>query len=183
MLRTILFSLAALVVLMFAARGCELTPAQVEAQLMLADLNAEEGAAYRSANRVRPGVIELPDGLQLEWLAKGEGLVPEVSDWVVVHYRGLHVDGRVFEDSIRRGDPAVVPLERLIEGWRRALTGMPVGSTVRLVIPPDLAYGRAGGGAIGPEETLVFELSLLDVVDAPVTPERTPDQQPVPGLR
>ena len=183
MLRAILFSLAALVVVMLVARSCGLTPGEIESRLLLAELNAEEGAAFRSANRQRPGVIELPSGLQIQWLLKGDGVVPEPTDWVVVHFRGYHIDGRVFDDSFRRGDPAVVPIERMIEGWRRALMDMPVGSRVRLVIPPDLAYGRAGGGAIGPEETLQFELELLAIAPAPQPLERDESQMRVPGLR
>jgi FKBP-type peptidyl-prolyl cis-trans isomerase FkpA/FKBP-type peptidyl-prolyl cis-trans isomerase FklB len=183
MLRAILFSLAALVVLMIVARSCGLTPEQVESQVMLAELNAEEGIAFRRENRARPGVVELPGGLQVEMLTRGEGTIPSESDWVVVHYRGLHIDGRVFEDSRRRGDPAVVPIERVIEGWRRALVAMPVGSSVRLTIPPELAYGRPGGGPIGPEETLIFELELLAIGSAPEPVVRDPSQMPVPGLR
>ena len=183
MLRAILFSLAALLIVMFVARSCGTSPAQIEAQLMLADLNIEEGMAYRTKNRNRPGVIELPDGLQFEWFIRGDGPLPEAGDWVVVHYRGLHIDGRVFEDSYRRGDPAVVPLDGVIDGWQRALVGMPVGSRVRLVIPPELAYGRPGGGPVGPEETLVFELELLAIEAAPEPVEREEWQKPVPGLR
>ena len=183
MLRTILFSLAALVMVMFAARSCGPSPGQIEAQLMLADLNIEEGTAYRTKNRSRSGVIELPDGLQFEWRIRGDGSLPEEGDWVVVHYRGMHIDGRVFDDSHRRGDPAVVPLQGVIEGWQRALVGMPVGSQVRLVIPPELAYGRPGGGPIGPEETLIFELELLAIESAPEPVVRDPSQMRVPGLR
>lgn len=182
MLRTILFSLLALVALALGARGCGVTPEQVEATILLAELNAEEGAAYRSENRRRGGVIELPSGLQLETVRLGDGVVPKIDDWVVVHYRGQHLDGRIFEDSWRRGDPAVVLVSRTIVGWQQALAAMPVGTRVRLVIPPELAYGRAGGGPVGPEETLLFELELLERVDPPQARERDALQQAVPGL-
>ena len=183
MLRTILFSLAALVLVMLVARGCGITPEQVESRLLLADLNAEEGNAYRTANRARTGVVELADGLQAEVLVVGSGPTPQIDDWVSVHYRGMHIDGRVFDDSWRRGDPAVVAIERVIEGWRRILVGLPAGSRVRLVIPPDLAYGRAGGGPVGPEETPVFELELIGIAPPPQTPDADPAQDRVPGLR
>lgn len=182
MLRAIIFSVLALVVLMFVARSCGLTPEQVEARVLLADLNAEEGQAYRTANRSQPGVIELPSGLQVILLREGGGPIPQSHDWVVVHYRGEHIDGRVFEDSLRRGEPATLPVDRSIAGWQEALVSLPVGSRARLVIPPDLAYGRAGGGPIGPEETLVFELELMAIVDRPVPLERDALQQSVPGL-
>jgi FKBP-type peptidyl-prolyl cis-trans isomerase FkpA len=181
-LRIIIFSLFALVALALGARGCGVTPEQVEATMLLAELNAEEGAAYRSENRRREGVIELPSGLQLETVRLGDGVVPKIDEWVVVHYRGQHLDGRVFEDSWRRGDPAVLPVNRAIVGWQQALVAMPVGSRVRLVIPPELAYGRAGGGPIGPEETLLFEVELLERVDPPRAQEREALQQAVPGL-
>ncbi|MGL1832699.1 FKBP-type peptidyl-prolyl cis-trans isomerase [Rhodocyclaceae bacterium SMB388] len=182
MLRAILFSLAALVMVAVFARSCGLTPEQIESRVLLADLNAEEGATYRSANRARPGVIELPDGLQVEFRTVGEGPTPAAEDWVEVHYRGAHIDGRVFEDTFRRGDPAIVPIAKTIAGWQRALVGMPVGSYVRLVIPPQLAYGVVGGGPVGPEETLVFELELRAIVEAPKAEERDALQQRVPGL-
>lgn len=182
MLRTIIFSFAALIVLMFVARSCGITPEQVESRIILAELNAEEGEAYRAANRLREGVVELPGGLQVEVLHFGSGPVPMLEDWVAVHYRGMHIDGRVFEDTRRQGDPAVAPVERTIQGWQQALVAMPVGSSVRLVIPPQQAYGVAGGGPIGPEETLVFELELLEIVAAPKPLERDALQQAVPGL-
>jgi FKBP-type peptidyl-prolyl cis-trans isomerase FkpA len=182
MLRAILFSLAALVVVALVARSCGLTPEQIESRVLLAELNAEEGAAYRSANRARPGVVELPGGLQVELHTLGDGPLPSADDWVEVHYRGSHIDGRVFEDSFRRAEPAVVPVAKTIAGWQRALLGMPVGSSVRLVIPPQLAYGVTGGGPVGPEETLVFELELRAIVEPPKAPERDALQQRVPGL-
>lgn len=183
MLKAIFFSLFAFVAVAVGARGCGLTPAQVEAKVLLAELNVEEGDAFRSANRRRDGVIELSGGLQVEMLTLGNGPTPVVDDWVIVHFRGTHIDGRVFDDSRRHGVPAVVPLERTIAGWQRVLVGLPVGSHVRLVIPPGLAYGRAGGGPIGPEETLVFELELIGLTEPPKPQVRDAWQQPVPGLK
>lgn len=182
MLKVIVSCVLALVVLGLGARGCGLTPEQIESEAILAGLNAEEGEAFRSANRKLASVIELAGGLQVQVLHLGEGEVPTADDWVVVHFRGKHLDGRVFEDSWRRGEPATIPLDRAIEGWRRALLSLPVGSSVRLVIPPSLAYGRVGAGAVGPEETLVFDLALLAIAEAPAQPERDPAQQAVPGL-
>jgi FKBP-type peptidyl-prolyl cis-trans isomerase FkpA len=182
-LRTILLSLLALVAVFFVARSCGLTPEQVESQILLAELNEEEGSAFRAANALRPGVLTLPSGLQVEMLRPGNGAVPAEDDWVEVHYRGSHIDGRTFQDSWRSEDPATVLVARTIPGWREALVAVPVGSRVKLVVPPALAYGRAGGGAIGPEETLVFELELLAIVVPEAPPERDELQQPVPNLR
>lgn len=182
MVKILVFSLLALVALFLAARGMGLTPARMEDRVLLAELNAEEGAAYRSANRRRHGVVELADGLQVEVLELGEGPVPSIDDWVRVHYRGMHIDGRVFEDSRRTGEAAMVPVEKTIPGWRMVLAALPSGSVARLVIPPSLAYGAAGGGPVGPAETLVFELELLAVAEPPEPVRRDPSQQPVPGL-
>lgn len=181
--RTLLLSLLTLAMIYFIARGCGLTPEQVEEQILLAELNATEGAAFRQENGARPGVVTLPDGLQVEMLREGDGPVPEATDWVAVHYRGWRLDGREFDNSYRRGEPATLPIERTIPAWRAVLLAIPVGSHLRLVTPPELAYGRAGAGIIGPEETLLFELELLDIVvpEAPQAPAEW--EKPVPNLR
>nr|WP_296748277.1 FKBP-type peptidyl-prolyl cis-trans isomerase [Thioalkalivibrio sp.] len=183
MLRVILFSLVALVFVFLGARACGLTPEQIEDQILLADLNVQEGAAYRAANRERDGVVTLATGLQVEVLREGDGPVPTEDDWVQVHYRGWHVDGREFENSWRKEEPATVTVSGTIPGWRQALVSIPVGTRVKLVLPPELAYGRPGGGIIGPEETLVFELELLAIVEPDRPRERPEWEKPVPGLR
>ena len=182
MLRVILFSLAMLVMVYFGARSCGLTPEQVEDRVLLAELNAAEGAAYRSANAQRAGVVTLASGLQVEILHTGAGPVPTDDDWVELHYRGRRLDGREFENSWRRQEPATVTVARTIPGWREALVSIPVGTRLRLVVPPELAYGRAGGGHVGPEETLVFELELLAVVAPEPAREQAEWEQRVPGL-
>ncbi len=183
MLRVILFSLLALVVVFFGARSCGLTPEQIEDRILLAELNAEEGAAYRHANGQRAAVVTLGSGLQVEMLREGDGPVPTEDDWVRVHYRGWHVDGREFENSWRKQEPATVAVADTIPGWRQALVAIPVDTRLRLVLPPELAYGRPGGGPIGPEETLIFELELLAIVAPDPVRERPEWEQPVPGLR
>jgi FKBP-type peptidyl-prolyl cis-trans isomerase FkpA len=183
MLRVILFSLLALVVVFVVAHSLGLTPEQVEDQILLADLNAEEGAAYRAANGREPGVVTTATGLQVEVLLEGDGPIPVEDDWVQVHYRGMHIDGREFENSWRKREPATVIVRNTIPGWRQALLSIPVGTRIRLVLPPELAYGRPGGGHIGPEETLVFELELLGIVDPTSPRDQDEWEKPVPGLR
>ncbi len=182
MLRVILFSLAALVLVFFVARSGGLTPQQIEDRILLAELNADAGESYRRAQIAEPGVVSLPNGLLAQVLHHGDGDVPAADDWVRVHYSGWRIDGRLFDSSWRRDEPATLPLERAIPGWRQALQVMPVGSRLRLVLPPELAYGRAGAGVIGPEETLVFELELLEIVVPDEPLERRSSQQPVPNL-
>ncbi len=183
MLRVIFFSLLSLIMVFVAARSCGLTPQQVDDRILLAQLNAEQGAAYRKSVAELPGVVNLPGGLLVEVLRSGNGQVPGEGDWVQVHYRGWHIDGREFENSHRQNEPATLPVERAIPGWQQALLSSPVGSHLRLVVPPELAYGRAGGGIIGPEETLVFELEVIGIIAPPAQLKVDASQQPVPGLR
>lgn len=183
MLRVIILSLLLLVVLFLGLRACAPSPEQVEDRRLLAELNREEGRAYREANQGQPGVMTLQNGLQLELLRLGDGPLPTLEDWVQVHYRGSHLDGRGFLDSYRETTPATVAIAQTIPAWRQALVELPVGSRARLVVPPDLAYGLAGSGPIGPAETLLFELELLAIVEPPSTPESDPSQALVPGLR
>jgi FKBP-type peptidyl-prolyl cis-trans isomerase FkpA len=183
MLRVIVFSLLALAAVFVAARTFGPTAQQVEDSILLAELNAEEGAAHRQDVAAQPGVVTLPSGLLVEVLHHGDGDTPLEDDWVRVHYRGWHIDGREFDNSWRRQEPATLPVEQAIAGWRQALLASPEGSRLRLVLPPELAYGRAGGGVIGPEETLIFELELLDIVIPVAAPELDASQQAVPNLR
>ncbi len=182
MLRLIMGSLLALIVVWVAARGLGLTPEQVEEQVLLAEINHEAGARFREESARRSGVVQLRDGLQVEMLRAGSGAVPTLDDLVEVHYSGWHIDGRLFDTTRRLDQPVTIPVARTILGWQRVLTEVGEGSLVRMVIPPELAYGRAGGGRIGAEETLIFELELLRVV--PPAPQRQldPSQHPVPGL-
>lgn len=181
--RAIIFSLLSLILVFFMARGCGLTPQQLEDRNLLAELNAEEGAAFRAATARRPGVVSTGSGLLVEVLEFGDGPMPTQDDWLRLHYRGMHLDGREFHNTWTWDEPAVSPVERMIPGWREALTQMPVGSRLRLVVPPHLAYGMAGGGPIGPDETLIFELHVLGLEPPPPVLPEDELQKPVPGLR
>ena len=112
-----------------------------------------------------PGVITTASGLRYEVLRQGDGPVPTIDDEVVVHYRGTLTDGTQFDASYDRGEPNTFPVNGLIEGFSEALQMMSVGSHIRVTIPSELAYGEAGAGAlIGPDETLIFEIELLEIV-------------------
>src|SRR5215210_957517 len=116
-------------------------------------------------NKKRPGVIELPDGLQYEILKAGTGEKPKATDTVKAHYAGTLVDGKEFDNSYKRGEPLTIPVGGVIQGWVEALQLMPVGSKWKLFIPSDLGYGdRGAGGAIPGGATLIFEIELLDIV-------------------
>ena len=127
--------------------------------------NLEEGLAFLAENRKKPGVIELRSGLQYMVLNEGNGNIPTSGDQVKCHYHGTLIDGTVFDSSVERGQPAVFPVNGVIQGWVEALQLMSTGSKWRLFIPSELAYGSNGaGGAIGPNSTLIFEVELLKII-------------------
>jgi FKBP-type peptidyl-prolyl cis-trans isomerase len=130
-----------------------------------AERNRKAGEAFLAGNARADGVVTLESGLQYKVLKAGAGRRPTLEDTVVVHYRGTLVDGTEFADSYRSGRPGTFPLRASIAGWREALQRMPAGSRWQLVVPPHLAYGARGGGAIGPNATLVFEAELVSVVE------------------
>ena len=119
---------------------------------------------FLTANKSKPGVTTLPDGLQYKVLTEGKGSKPTLNDTVTVHYAGTLVNGKEFDSSYKRGEAATFPVSGVIPGWTEALQLMPVGSTWELFIPASLAYGEQGAPpAIGPNETLIFKVELLKI--------------------
>ena len=128
--------------------------------------NRKEGEAFLAANKSKEGVQTLPDGLQYKVVTEGKGPKPTANDTVTVNYRGTLINGKEFDSSYKRGQPATFPVSGVIKGWTEALQLMPVGSKWQLFIPADLAYGdRGAGGDIGPGETLIFDVELLSIGD------------------
>ncbi len=132
-----------------------------------ADKNKAEGEAFLAANKSKEGVVTLPSGLQYKILTAGIGPKPAASDQVNCNYRGTLIDGTEFDSSYKRGTPATFGVGQVIKGWTEALQLMPIGSKWQLFIPSSLAYGERGGpgGAIGPNEALIFEVELLSIMD------------------
>lgn len=123
------------------------------------------GAAFMAENSSKPGIKELPGGIQYEVIKEGTGAQPLVTDKVKAHYKGTLLDGKEFDNSFKRGQPFSAPLTALIKGWQVALPMMKEGSHWRLWIPSDLAYGDRGAGSDIPGgATLIFEVELLEVV-------------------
>lgn len=125
-----------------------------------------KGKAFLEANKKRPGVITLPDGLQYEIIKAGDATAarPLAADTVVVNYKGTLIDGTEFDNSFTRGEPATFPVNGVIRGWTEILQLMTKGSHWKVYIPSELGYGdRGAGGAIPPGAALVFEIVLEDV--------------------
>ena len=133
----------------------------------LANKNLEAGKTFLAENANREGVETTESGLQYEVLQEGEGEKPAETDTVKVHYTGELLSGEVFDSSRERGEPVTFALNQVIPGWTEGLQLMSEGARYKLYIPSDLAYGPGGNRAIGPNETLVFDVELLDVNPQP----------------
>ena len=108
--------------------------------------------------------VTKPSGLIFQSLADGKGASPAATDVVRVHYRGTFPDGKEFDSSYKRGEPAEFPLNGVIPCWTEGVQLMKVGGKAKLTCPPAIAYGKRGaGGVIPPDATLNFEIELLAI--------------------
>lgn len=131
-----------------------------------AEENLKKGKEFLAKNIKNSDVDTLIDGIQYKVIKEGNGPKPGLTDLVKVHYTGTLIDGTEFDSSVKRGEPAEFHLNQVIPGWTKALQQMPVGSKWKIYIPSDQAYGQRGAGnLIGPNETLIFEVELLDIVN------------------
>lgn len=123
----------------------------------------EEGKKFLEENAKRDGVFTTASGLQYEILEEGEGAKPAGANArVTVHYEGRLTDGKVFDSSYKRNQPATFGLNQVIPGWTEGVQLMSVGAKYRFFIPPQLGYGsRGAGAAIPPDATLIFDVELL----------------------
>ena len=123
-----------------------------------------KGRAFLAENAKKEGVIVLPSGLQYKVLKQGDGVVPQKTDKVKVHYEGRLIDGTVFDASSKHGtEPATFRPDQVIKGWTEALTMMPVGSKWQLFIPQELGYGERATGQIPAYSTLIFDVELVGI--------------------
>ena len=147
-----------------AAFQKEMNAKQAERIKELAEKNKKEGETFLAENKKKDGVKTTASGLQYKIIKAGNGPKPKVTDTVAVNYRGTLIDGKEFDSSYKRGEPASFPLNGIIPGWTEALQLMPVGSKWQLFLPPALAYGERGSGReIGPNAALVFDVELLSI--------------------
>lgn len=141
---------------------------QQEDASRVATENQAAGEAFLAENGAKEGVITTDSGLQYKVLTAGEGAKPSATDTVEVHYAGTLLDGTEFDSSYKRGSTVSFPVNGVIPGWTEALQLMPVGSKWQLFIPSNLAYGPGGtgGGPIGPNATLIFDVELVSIKGA-----------------
>ena len=138
----------------------------MEAQQKEGDARKAEGEKFLAANKKKEGVVTTESGLQYKVLKPGEGdEKPTDADRVKVHYTGRLLDGKVFDSSVERGEPAEFGVTQVIRGWQEALKLMCKGEKLQVWIPSDLAYGTGGAGdMIKSNATLEFEIELLDII-------------------
>ena len=126
--------------------------------------NKADGEKYLAENAKKEGVKVLESGVQYKVIKEGTGAMPKDTSLVKVHYEGKTIDGKVFDSSYKRNEPADFRANQVIKGWTDALVHMPAGSVWEVYIPQDLAYGeRQQGTDIKPFSALIFKIELLEV--------------------
>lgn len=150
-------------------------------QKRLSDKNLKEGEEFLKANKSKPGVQTLPSGLQYKVIKEGTGPQPDSSSLVTAHYTLYHINDTVPVETTAKGEPAKFKVTQVIPGWTEALLKMHVGSKWKLFVPSQLGYGeRIGRGSkLKPNETLVFEVELMNIEKEEAQPEGQPQGQPV----
>ena len=128
--------------------------------------NMDENSTFLESNSKKDSVVTLPSGLQYKIIKAGNGNKPTMNDRIKVHYTGKLIDGTIFDSSYQRNEPAEFVVGQVIPGWVEALQLMPVGSTWRVFIPQDLAYGSQPprGSSIKPYSALIFDVELIDIL-------------------
>jgi FKBP-type peptidyl-prolyl cis-trans isomerase len=146
------------------AFGQEMRTKAAEKLKVQGEENKKKGEEFLKANETKEGVKKTASGLQYKVITEGTGAVPKATDTVKVHYKGTLIDGKEFDSSYKRGEPVEFPVNGVIAGWTEALQLMKVGSKYQLFIPTALAYGENAPPSIGPNQVLIFDVELLDIV-------------------
>lgn len=126
---------------------------------------SDPGINWLEDNSKKEGVITTASGLQYKVITEGTGAKPKLTDTIRVKYIGKLIDGTVFDNSSKRDEPAIFPVNIVIKGWKEGLQLMPVGSKYNFYLPYQLAYGEKGErrAKVGPYSTLIFEVELLEI--------------------
>ena len=143
--------------------SADITKKMSNERMVKGSIARENGIQYQDAYKKKPDAVVLPGNLMYRVVKEGKGDKPGDLSTVVVRYRGTLVDGTEF-DATPEGKTATIKLGEVITGWREALKRMPAGSNWEIVVPPAMAYATRGSGNIGPNETLVFNVELVAVV-------------------
>lgn len=137
---------------------------QVEQFRKLSEENQAKSEAFLQANLSKTGIVELPSGVQYRIIEEGDGPRPNMDSKVSVHYRGSKLDGREFDSSFARGTPEEFTVNAVLKGWQEVLPLMKQGSTWQIFVPPELAFGARGNPPVGPNEALMFDLKLVELL-------------------
>jgi FKBP-type peptidyl-prolyl cis-trans isomerase FkpA len=147
-----------------------------------AEAEKTKAQPFLDAAAKEPGAVTTPTGLIFRSLKPGTGASPAATDTVKVHYHGTFIDGKVFDSSVQRGQPAEFPLNGVIPCWTEGLQKMKVGEKAKLVCPSSIAYGDMGHPPVVPGgATLVFEVELLEITPKPVAAAAPPAPKPSPS--
>ncbi len=139
---------------------------QLEAFQKLAAENQVKSENFLEGNKSKTGIVVLPSGVQYRIIEEGDGARPALDSTVKVHYRGSKVDGMEFDSSFARGVPEEFTVNAVLAGWQEVLPLMKQGSTWQIFVPPELAFGQRGNPpAVGPNEALMFDLKLIEIVN------------------
>ncbi len=137
---------------------------QVEQFKKLSEENQAASDTFLAANKNKTGIVTLPSGVQYRIIEEGAGARPGLESRVTVHYRGSKLDGREFDSSFARGTPEEFTVNAVLKGWQEVLPLMKVGSTWQVFVPPELAFGVRGNPPVGPNEALMFDLKLVEIL-------------------
>ena len=137
---------------------------QVEQFRVLSEENQAASEAFLAANKSKTGIVALPSGIQYRIIEEGEGARPGMDSKVKVHYRGSKTDGHEFDSSFARGVPEEFTVNSVLKGWQDVLPLMKTGATWQIFVPPELAFGARGNPPVGPNEALIFDLKLVEII-------------------
>jgi len=137
---------------------------QVEQFRKLSEENQAKSEEFLQANKTKTGIVVLPSGIQYRIIEEGAGARPGMESRVTVHYRGSKLDGREFDSSFARGTPEEFTVNAVLKGWQEVLPLMKTGSTWQIFVPPELAFGARGNPPVGPNEALMFDLKLIELL-------------------
>jgi len=138
---------------------------QAEAFQKLADENQKKSEEFLAENKKKTGIVELPSGIQYRIIDEGSGARPTMESTVKVHYRGSKINGLEFDSSFARGVPEEFKVNAVLKGWQEVLPLMKTGATWQVFVPPELAFGARGNPPVGPNEVLIFDLKLVEIVN------------------